>query len=376
MTFDRAAFADDLAALVGFRTEVCRNPDEFRRANEWILEQVLGDVEVDVDSHECDGLTTLVIRRAGSPRPVLLADTHLEVVPAADDHAFTLRRDGDRLVGRGTADMKTQLLAVLHVLRDRLRRGEPDDLWLVVSQDEEVGSRAGTAVVLDDLRERDLLPPVAFVPDGGPDFTAVVAEKGVVHARAVATGPGAHGSRPWLAPNPIATLCAVHEALGEQWPDPDGEDDWRPSVTLARLEGGHAANRVPDRAEAVFDVRFPADVDQGEVVQVLRRVAADHDVDLELDNLAQATSYDLTTPLGAAWLGALAAVAGRDEAPTVRTAGASNGRFWHSAGAEVLMANPTSGNAHAADEWVAVDALEPFVQLVDRTVTLAHEHHG
>jgi acetylornithine deacetylase/succinyl-diaminopimelate desuccinylase-like protein len=204
----------------------------------------------------------------------------------------------------------------------------------------------------------------------------VVGEKGVLQARAVATGAGAHGSRPWLARNPIAALCALHDDLKSRWPDPHDEDDWRPSVTLARLDGGHAANRVPDRAEAAFDVRFGDDVDQGEVVQVLRRAAADHDVELDLDNLAAATSYDLATPLGEAWLTALAEVAGRDEAPTVRTAGASNGRFWHSAGAQVLMANPTSGNAHASDEWVAIGALEPFVELVDRTVTLAHEHHG
>ena len=368
-------FIEDLTTLVGFRTEVCRNRDEFRRANEWIVEEVLADVDVDVGRHECHGLTTLVLRRAGSERPVLLADAHLEVVPA-DAEAFTLRREGDRLVGRGTADMKTQLLALLHVLRDRLRQDVADDTWLVVSQDEEVGSRAGTAVVLDDLRSRDLLPPVAFVPDGGVDFTAVAGEKGVVQALVTATGPGAHGSRPWLADNPVAALCALHQDLKDRWPDPDGEDDRRPSVTLARIEAGHARNRVPERARAALDVRYPGDVDQGEVVHVLRRTAAEHGVELDVDNIAQATDYDLDGPVGTAWRTALADVVDRDEAPTVRTAGASNGRFWHSAGATVLMANPTSGGAHAEDEWVAIDAIEPFLELTARTVEIAHEHHG
>lgn len=374
-TFDLDGFIDDLTTLVGFRTEVLRNPEEFRRANEWIVDQLLGDVEVEVDRHERDALTTLVIRRAGSVAPVIVADAHLEVVPA-DDDAFALRRDGDRLVGRGAADMKTQLLALLWVLRERLRRGEPDDLWLVVSQDEEVGSRAGTAVVVEDLRSRDLLPSVAFVPDGGVDFTAVAGEKGVLQATAVATGPGAHGSRPWLATNPVETIMALHAGLKERWPDPAGEDDWRPSVTLARIEAGHAPNRVPDRAEASFDLRHPDDVDPQDMADEVRSLAEQHGVRLEIDNLARATSYPLDGPLGSAWLAAVADVAGRDRAPTVRTAGASNGRFWHHEGATVLMANPTSGNAHADGEWVAIDAIAPFVELTDRTITLAHDHHG
>lgn len=372
MEFDLEQFVDDLSVLVGLRTEVCRNPGEFRRANEFLVEHLLGDVEVDVEEYAQGEQTSLLIRRRGSPRPALLVDCHVEVVPAPDE-GFRLRREDDRLIGRGTIDMKTQLLAVVWALRRRLQAGHDDDTWVLVSQDEEVGSRAGAQVVRDDLEERDLLPPVAFVPDGGPDFTAVAAEKGIVQARLEARGTGTHGSRPWLADNPIDTVLSVRQRLVEVWPEPTDEQDWRTSVALTGIAAGGADNRVPDRATAQLDIRHPADVDGERVQATVAEVAEEHGVTAEFTNIAVASTYPHDGEVGRRWLDALAEAAGRDEAPRVRTAGASNGRFWSDAGATVLMTNPTGGNAHAAGEWVAIDAIEPYVRLVDTTLNIANQ---
>ncbi len=88
--FDTDAFIDDLATLVGFRTEVCRNRGEFERTNRWIREFLAG-LPMEYVEFECHGLTSTIIKPADSPRPRMIGDGHIEVVPAAD-HLFELRR--------------------------------------------------------------------------------------------------------------------------------------------------------------------------------------------------------------------------------------------------------------------------------------------
>lgn len=92
---------------------MCRNPEEFRRANEWV-------------------------------RDVLAGSDHVEVVPAAP-LMFSLDVRGSCAYGRGAADMKTQVVMLLWVLRDPLTDDDHHDFWLVLTEDEEVGSQGGRA---------------------------------------------------------------------------------------------------------------------------------------------------------------------------------------------------------------------------------------
>ena len=55
----------------------------------------------------------------------------------------------------------------------------------------------------DYLAENDLLPPVVFAPDGGPNFAYVEKEKGIVTFEVEMPGKAAHASRPYLGDNAI-----------------------------------------------------------------------------------------------------------------------------------------------------------------------------
>ena len=173
--FDEPAFLEDLATLVGFRTVVCSNRAEFVRSSRWIRDFFDPALTEFID-FDCHGLTTTIVKHLGSKRPGMIGAGHIEVVPGSDDQ-HALRREGDRLYGRGVADMKTQVLAMMHTLRRMIAEGDHRNFWLVLSQDEEVGSEAGATVVVDHLVAKDLLPPVVFAPDGGPDFAYVEKEK-------------------------------------------------------------------------------------------------------------------------------------------------------------------------------------------------------
>lgn len=381
MTLDMEEFVEDLRTLVGFRTVVCRNPDEFARADEWVR-HFLADTDAELIEYDCHGLTTSVIRPPGSTRPTLIGDGHIEVVPGAEPQ-FTLRLDGSRAYGRGTADMKTAVLVMLYVMRDLLRGDDHHDLWLVLSEDEEVGSQAGAAVVVDDLVRRGLLPSVAFIPDGGHDFAYVEKEKGIAAFHVVASGPGGHASRPWLAENPVETVMAFARDLAERFPHPDGEDDWRPSAQLTVIHSGDAAsdragggheqvNQVPQQCRAGFDVRFTEDFTPDDIRGIIGELAAGHGLRAAFDKCDPAATYPRDAPIGAAYLDLLRDVTDREPA-ILHSAGASNGRLYDVHGTHVLMSNATAGGAHSRREWVDLDSVPAFHDLVHRTVRMVDE---
>ena len=137
----------------------------------------------------CRGVTSLVIRPLGSTHPKLVGDGHIEVVPGSREQFSVTERDG-WLFGRGVADMKTQVLIMMEALRQAIATGDGCDFWLVLTEDEEVGSPHGLTTVLEHLGSRDELPSVVLAPDGGPNFSFVEKEKGILQFEVHTHGTG------------------------------------------------------------------------------------------------------------------------------------------------------------------------------------------
>ena len=367
---DLDLFIDDLRTLVGYRTVVCRNPDAFARARDWIR-QFLADADAEFLDFDVDGMTSTIIRPRGSPRPALIGDAHLEVMPAADP-MFELRRDGTRLYGRGTADMKTALLTLLYVMRELLTGDDHRDLWLVITEDEEVGSRRGAQCIVDHLVERDLMPPVAFVPDGGYDLAYVEREKGTAVIRAVAGGDGGHASRPWKVTDPIATMLAFVRDCLDLFPVPPDATTWRSSITPTMITAGTTTNQIPDECRAVLDLRYTEDHSPSDVRARINDLADSNGVTVRFAKLDPAAHYPSEAPIAAAYLDVLRDVV--DGEPVIEhSAGASNGRFYAAHGTRVLMTGPRADGAHSRLEWVDASSLPVYHELVHRTVELVSD---
>ena len=128
-----------------------------------------------VEAFTSGRFTSLVIRSRRPRRPSILGEGHIEIVPGRPG-LFRLRQEGPLLFGRGVADMKTQCLMMMTVLRDLPAAGEPNEFWLVLPEDEEIGSAHGAKPMVKLMGERDHLPDVVSVPDGGPYFAYVEKE--------------------------------------------------------------------------------------------------------------------------------------------------------------------------------------------------------
>jgi glutamate carboxypeptidase len=191
-----------------------------------------------------------VVEGTGRSRLLLLG--HLDTVIAHESHG-PLRRQGERLHGPGTADMKGGVILALGVARALATRAELfAELAVLLVTDEEWRTH-----------------PFAHVPrfaqfDGCLCFEAgergpsgeegvVVRRKAAGTLRALATGRPAHsGSAPDKGANALLALARTAVEIGARH-DPAGPD--RLSVVPTVLRSGHAFNVVPGDGELIFDLR-------------------------------------------------------------------------------------------------------------------------
>ncbi len=211
--------------------------------------------------HDHGGYLSLAVMPESNHVPVLLM-THLDVVDAPRQ-LFTPRREGDILWGRGSIDDKYAVALSLVMLKEFLAaKPQAWPLGLLITSDEEIGGQNGAARMLPAIGTQ-----FGIALDGGAPDRIIVKEKGILKIRLRATGISAHGSRPWLGKNAIDILIEDIMAIKGLFEyDPDDSLHWHRTCNVGLIKGGKAANQVPDRAEAVLDVRFTENDDPDKLV--------------------------------------------------------------------------------------------------------------
>ena len=301
----------------------------------------------------------------------LMLSGHMDVVPTEGQpwtcDPFTLTERGDRLLGRGTSDMKGFIAATLEAL-DRidvsaLRR----PLVLVWTHDEEIGC-VGAQKLVPRLRGRPL-PRQCLI--GEPtDFQIFRMHPGHVAVRIELRGLSAHSSKPDLGRNAVkalGTLIQRLNALEEELKTEQALHDFldRPYTTfnLATVRGGLAINLVPDRVVLELGYRpLPGD----DPLAVFRRIqerVLDLDATAEVLRMTQAMLTPDGTPLQR-----LCAVHAAHDRPLAASF-ATDGGALADLGIESIVFGPGSIDvAHAPDEYVNRGALLKAVEVVEAMV--------
>jgi len=200
----------------------------------------------------------------------LLLSGHVDVVPFRDQPGWSrdpleLTQSGDRLYGRGVADMKgfiAQCLATLATLQPRrLRR----PLAFAFTVDEEVGCMGAEALApaLPELLHPVPLPATAWI--GEPtSWARHHAHKGIVQFSVQVRGQGGHSSLPDRGVNAIQVAARAIEAIGRlQQQQHTPQEAWRetfpeapyPTLNVGTVRGGTAANMIPDACELTLSYR-------------------------------------------------------------------------------------------------------------------------
>src|SRR3954447_11974421 len=194
----------------------------------------------------------LVLRLDGRRGARLLLLGHLDTVVSNDSHR-PIERDGDRLIGSGTVDMKGGVVLAIGVLRALAARPEAfAEATLLLVNDEEW--RRGALAHTDRFGDVDAclcFEAGQLSPDGEEGVVVKRKAAGTLHVRA--TGRAAHsGSAPDRGRNALLALAKAAELVASQH-DPHGED--RLSAVPTIMNAGEAFNVVPPNGELFCDLR-------------------------------------------------------------------------------------------------------------------------
>jgi succinyl-diaminopimelate desuccinylase len=241
-----------------------------------------------------------VIARTTGNRPgrVILAG-HLDTVPANGN--ASPRFEGDSLWGLGAADMKAGLAVNLDLATSV---DDPaSEVTYVFYAGEEVAREHNGLLAVAASRPDLLAGDVAVL--GEPTSALVEAGcQGVVKAAVTLAGRRAHSARPWTGDNAVHRLAPLLAGVAG-WPERQPVIDgcrYRESVQVVAVEGGVAANVVPDRASIVVSFRYAPDRTPAEATEALRAVVGtgmdpDRGDHMEILDLAPAAPPGLAHPI-------------------------------------------------------------------------------
>ncbi|MHB9092709.1 MAG: ArgE/DapE family deacylase, partial [Chloroflexota bacterium] len=305
----------------------------------------------------------------GGAGPTLHFHGHYDVVPAVKQTDYNPRREGGRLYGRGSSDMKSGLAAMLGavaVLRDL---GLPRAGRVIVSlvPDEETGGRLGTAYLWErGYFPRDSIGMLMPEPTTGAVWNA---NRGALTVGVSVRGRPAHVALQHEGANAFSGLVRAGQALldlqkvvaGRLTEVPVDPPEARASVMLVggRVQGGTNFNLVPAECWFSVDRRTNPEEDLSAVkAEILAAVvgAAGEGLSAECEVLQKGES-SLTadhTPLALALSDAVAEVCGTAPAFAM-CPGLCEIRFFNRNGVPALAYGPgILSVSHGPEEYVEV----------------------
>jgi acetylornithine deacetylase/succinyl-diaminopimelate desuccinylase family protein len=238
----------------------------------------------------------------GGAGPTVCFHGHIDVVPAQDPAQFTPVVTEDTIFGRGSADMKGGLVAMIYAIRALKESGVRlrGRIGLRVVPDEEtggaLGSRALAAAGL--LFDTDAVAMLTAEPTGGAVWHAA---RGAITCRITVRGRPAHVGLQYRGINAFEQALRVADALGQLKREverrktqyPIVPDAARNSILMlgGEVTGGANFNLVPAKFTFTVDRRINPEEDfDAEKLRLLRVIEGvrDQGVDLEVEIIQEA----------------------------------------------------------------------------------------
>lgn len=349
--------AERLAAL-GFHCErLDFGPDEFRVRNLW------------------------AVKRGSVPGAPLLAFAgHTDVVPTGplshwlSDPFVPTHRDG-QLFGRGTADMKTSIAAMVVAIEEFVANcpSHAGSLALLITSDEEGPSRDGTVKVCEWLQQRG--EAIDFCIVGEPTSVETLGDmikngrRGSLSGKLRVKGVQGHIAYPHLAQNPIHLSAPALAALAATVWD-EGNAYFPPtSWQMSNIHAGTGAtNVIPGELVVDFNFRFSTESTPESLKDRVNSVLRRHELDVQIDWTLGGEPF--LTPVGALSQALSAAIHAETGTITTlsTTGGTSDGRFIAKICPQVVEFGPLNASIHKINEHVAVASIEPLKNIYRRTL--------
>ncbi|ODN41840.1 succinyl-diaminopimelate desuccinylase [Piscirickettsia litoralis] len=235
--------------------------------------------------------------RKGNSTPLIVFAGHTDVVPTGPLSAWdtppfnpTLADNG-MLYGRGAADMKSGLAAMITATENFLARHptHPGAIGFLITSDEEGPATHGTQKVLQELAKRG--EKIDYCLLGEPSSSEYSGDtikhgrRGSLSGQLTIQGKQGHVAYPQLADNPLhQCLNALQQLTSYSW-DQETADFPATTLQITRINGGDnkARNVIPGQANIDFNLRFSNQITHEKIQDKIHCILDENYLDYQIN---------------------------------------------------------------------------------------------
>lgn len=312
----------------------------------------------------------------GNASPVFVFAGHTDVVPVGNTahwrhDPFTATEEDGLLYGRGAADMKGSLAAMLSAT-ERFVADYPQhkgSIGYLITADEEGPAIDGTVKVCEHLKQQQQTVDYCLV--GEPSSNQVLGDvikngrRGSLNGRLTIIGKQGHIAYPHLANNPIHLATPALDALVAQAWDNGNEYFPATSFQISNINSGTGAtNVIPAEIDVVFNFRYSTETTHEQLQSQVEAILDKHQLEYRIT--WEHSGYPFVTEKGAlvdACVDAIRTTKGI-ETELSTSGGTSDGRFIAPIlGAQVVELGPLNATIHQVDECVGIQDLDDLSEI-------------
>lgn len=291
----------------------------------------------------------MFVSTIGSGDKMLVLNGHLDVVSGNKNQFIPIEADG-KVVGRGSADMKSGCVAMIQAFIEMKNRHLNNRVMLQLVSDEETGGANCTQFLADQGYLGDFV--ICTEPT---NMQISIQSKGILRVEIISKGVSAHGSRPWQGANAITKAYENFMKIEALPILAIGSDFYeQSSLNLAFINGGDIYNRVPDKCTMGLDIRYVPIIDPKDIVEKIKET-------IEGEVIINAIEPGVATKPDNHHLQKFTKVVQSyyPEMPYQYAVqhGGSDGRFYAEKGIPVIEFGPIGNYWHGDKEYVEIESI-------------------
>lgn len=331
---------------------------ELRKCAEWIVAELQHNITHDnirIELVSNGHIPSILAVNGQWKHPEILLNGHFDVVPGDQDQfSPTIDSSGDKLFGRGAADMKAGVASLMIGFIETVNHFPDCSLGIMLTGDEEIGGSRGVQWLVEEHGwQTDLL--INF--DGGYGEAISHAEKGIINFTLESTGKRAKSNRPWDGVSAVDSLIAAHHALFEYFSNTHiatDEDNWHSTYTVREIVTNTTPHSNIHHAQLAGSVYFTEDMHIDDMITHLKSLIPSNVTftpTIKIPRVFIKPDHPeilLFQQHYQKHLGFQPQIRGEN--------GSSDARFFVPQDIPMIITKPKSGNPEADGEWVSISS--------------------
>lgn len=308
-------------------------------------------------------------------KPLFIFAGHTDVVPPGQlekwhSPPFTATLRDGYLFGRGAADMKTALAAMVIVAQYFVQQYPQyqGSIGFIITSDEEGDAIEGTVKVVEYLKMQDIQPDWCIIGEASSNLTVgdaiKIGRRGSLYGQLQVLGKQGHIAYPHLADNPIHRSFKALDAITQtEWDH--GNSDFTPTsfqIYYIKADTG-ASNIIPGALNASFNFRYSPASTPEDLKQRVHKILDDHQLNYQIT--WKHSSEPFLSKKGRLLDTCTQAIQSVCHIDTQinTTGGTSDGRFISKLDCELLELGPSSKTIHHVNECINLEELKKLIQI-------------